>query len=177
MTRGITSLVLAFLLAACSEREGDTSAVPSTRAEASELEAAGRTVIRFLQGRVPFDSVAIADTVTLHVAPEGGGASTTYTREQLRDPSSWTVVSGGQSLKLVPPAANATLTTKTSRHFNCMEYDLASRSPELARLPHVGTKLQPADAASCLQSWNLTLVFDSTTQPRLVAALYDQWEW
>ena len=169
--------MVAFLLAACGEQEGDSRSVPATPAEASELEVAGRTVIRFLQGRVPFDSVALADTVTLHVAPEGGGGSTAYARDQLRSPSSWKVVSGSRSFSLVPPAGSGTLTTKTSRHFNCMEYDLATRSPELSRLPHVGAKLQPGDAASCLESWNLTLVFDSLRQPRLVAALYDQWEW
>ena len=174
---GTKSLVVAFLVAACSGQEGDTGAVPSTPAEASELEAAGRTVIRFLQGSVPFDSVALADSVTLHVAPEGGGGTAVYARDELRNPSNWTVVSGGRSFVLVPPAGSATLTTKTSRHFNCMEYDLASRNEDLARLPHVGTRLQSGQATSCLGSWNLTLVFDSMERPRLVAALYDQWEW
>ena len=170
-------LVVAFLFAACSGQEGDPGAVPSTPAEANELEAAGRTIVRFLQGTVPFDSVALADSVTLRVAPEGGGGSAVYARDELRNPSNWTVVSGGRSFVLVPPAGSATLTTKTSRHFNCMEYDLASRSPELARFPHVGTKLQSGQTPSCLGSWNLTLVFDSLEQPRLVAAVYDQWEW
>ena len=170
-------LVVAFLFAACSGQEGDAGAVPSTLAEANDLDAAARTVIRFLQGSAPFDSVALADSVTLHVAPEGGGGSATYARDELRNPSNWTVVSGGRSFVLVPPAGSATLTTKTSRHFNCMEYDLASRSPGLARFPHVGTKLQSGETTSCLGSWNLTLVFDSVEQPRLVAAVYDQWEW
>ncbi len=61
---------------------------------------------------------------------------------------------------------------------NCAEYPLSSRFPELARLPHVGTKLEPGDASSCLQTWNLTLVFDPNQRPpTLVAAVYDQWEW
>lgn len=172
-------LVVAFLLAACGGREGDTGSIPETASvpEAGDLSAAGNNVIRFLQGRIPFDSVALADTVTLHVAPEGGGGSSTYGREELRSPSSWRVVSGGRSFLLVPPAEATALTTKTNRHFNCTEYDLASRNAELARLPHVGTRLQPRDPKSCLESWNLTLVFDSTERPRLVAALYDQWEW
>ena len=170
-------LVVAFLFAACSGQEGDTGAVPSTATEASELNAAGRAVIRFLQGRLPFDSVALADTVTLYVAPEGGGGRAAYSRDELRNPANWTVVSGGRSFVLVPPAGSATLTTKTSRHFNCMEYALASRNPELARFPHVGTRLQSGQTTSCPGSWNLTLVFDSMEQPRLVAALYDQWEW
>jgi hypothetical protein len=171
------SLVIAFLFAACSGQGGDTDAVPSTPAEANELEVAGRTVVRFLQGRVPFDSIALADSVTLHVAPEGGGGTAAYSRDELRDPASWTVVSDGRTFSLAPPAGSATLTTKTSRHFNCMEYDLASRSADLARLPHVGARLQSGEATSCLGSWNLTLVFDSMERPRLVAALYDQWEW
>jgi hypothetical protein len=60
-----------------------------------------------------------------------------------------------------------------------MEYDLSSLYPELATLPHVGTMLTRAKAnESCLQTWNLTLVFDSgATPPTLVAVVYDQWEW
>ena len=170
-------LVVVFLLAACGGREGDRAAIPDTPAEASDLSAAANPVIRFLQGKLPFDGLALADTVTLHVAPEGGGGSSTYAREELRSPSNWRVVSGGRSFLLAPPAEATTLTTKTSRHFNCMESDLASRNAELARLPHVGTRLQPPDPKSCLESWNLTLVFDSMEQPRLIAALYDQWEW
>jgi hypothetical protein len=177
LLRRASWLVVAFLLAACGGREGDTGAVPDTPDEAADLSVAGNTVVRFLQGKIPFDSVALTDTVTLHVAPEGGGGSAVYAREELRDPSNWKVTSGGREFLLVPPAEAGTLTTKTSRHFNCMEYDFSSRSPELARLPHVGTKLEPREPNSCLQSWNLTLVFDSVERPRLVAALYDQWEW
>lgn len=173
----IKPLLVAFLFAACGGQEGDPGAVPSTPAEARELDAAGRTVVRFLQGTAPSDSVALADSVTLHVAPEGGGGTAVYARDELRNPANWTVVSRGRSYVLVPPPGSATLTTKTNRHFNCMESDLASRNAELARLPHVGTRLQSGQATSCLGSWNLTLVFDSMERPRLVAALYDQWEW
>jgi hypothetical protein len=42
----------------------------------------------------------------------------------------------------------------------------------------VGTKLEPPDFSSCLQSWNLTLMFVADeTSPTLLAAVYDQWEW
>ncbi len=178
-------LVVAFLLAACSGREGDgatdTAALADTTPPASagdaELEGAARDVIAFLQGRTPFDSLSLADSVALYVSPEGGGARSVYGREALRQPSSWKVSSGRRTFSLTPPAGSDSLTTKAGRHFNCVEYDLASRYPELARLPHVGTRLQLRDAASCLQSWNLTLVFDSAIQPRLIAAVYDQWEW
>lgn len=175
--QSIGLLLFAFLFAACGGQEGDPEPIASTPAEAGALDAAGRTVVRFLQGRVSFDSVALADSVTLHVAPEGGGGTAVHARDELRDPTSWTVVSGGRSYVLAPPPGSATLTTKTNRHFNCMEYDLASRNAELARLPHVGTRLQSGQATSCLGSWNLTLVFDSMERPRLVAAMYDQWEW
>jgi hypothetical protein len=78
----------------------------------------------------------------------------------------------------VPPHRLTKLTVKEGRHFNCLEYPLASRFPELAKLPHVGVKLEPDTARSCLQSWNATFVFDASAQsPRLVAAVYDQWEW
>ena len=43
-------VVFTFLLAACGEREGDTGAVLRTPDEAAAVEAAGRTVVRFLQG-------------------------------------------------------------------------------------------------------------------------------
>jgi hypothetical protein len=70
------------------------------------------------------------------------------------------------------------LTAKEGRHFKCLEYPLASLFPDLAKLPHVGVKLEPDNAGSCLQTWNATFVFDASTKPaRLVGAVYDQWEW
>lgn len=112
------------------------------------------------------------------VSPEGGGARTAFTREQLRHPSDWVVQSGRQRYAFAPPPGLAKLTTRLGRHFNCMEYPLSSRFAELAQLPHVGVKLEPDSIGSCLQSWNVTLVFDPAAgPPRLVAAVYDQWEW
>jgi hypothetical protein len=69
------------------------------------------------------------------------------------------------------------LTTKVGRHLNCREQPLAAKFPQLAHLPHVGTMLQPENFGSCLQTWNMTFVFDTSTRPRLVAVAYDQWEW
>ena len=69
------------------------------------------------------------------------------------------------------------LTTKVGRHFNCIEQSLATKAPLLAQLRHVGTLLELPNRTSCLQTWNVTFVFDSTDVPRLVAAVYDQWEW
>ena len=135
------------------------------------------TVIAFLQGTMPRDSVTLADSVTLYVSPEGGGGRSTYARSELSDPSAWRAGEGARTFSLVPPAKNTRLTTAPGKHLNCREYDLASRYPALARSPHVGMRLDPPQSASCLQSWNLTLVFDSATEPRLIAAVYDQWEW
>ena len=176
--------LVVFLLAACGGQEGDAGADTAAPAATiapiagdAELEAAARNVIRFLQGSTPFDSVPLADSVALYVAPEGGGGRSVYRRDALRQPSSWRVESGQRTFALTPPPGVDSLTAKAGRHFNCREYDLASRYPALARQPHVGTTLEPAQPASCLQSWNLTLVFDSTAERRLTAAVYDQWEW
>lgn len=181
---GVRWLVVALLLAACGGREGDThrdTAAPvDTAAHAAaepDIEAAARHVIAFLQEKEPFDSGRLSDSVALYVAPEGGGGRAVYAREALRLPASWTVTSGQRTYSLTPPAENDSLTLKAGRHFNCREYDLTSRYPELASQAHVGTRLMPAGQRSCLQSWNLTLVFESTAERRLTAAVYDQWEW
>jgi len=145
---------------------------------AAELESAARDLVAFLRHEAGFNRVRLADTVVLYLAPEGGGARTTFTGEQLRHPASWRVASGRLAYPFVPPPGATRRTTRAGRHFACREYPLASRYPELARLPHVGAKLEPEGAGSCLQSWNVTFVFDETARPpRLVAAVYDHWEW
>jgi hypothetical protein len=59
-----------------------------------------------------------------------------------------------------------------------MEYPLASRAPTLADLPHVGAKLDAGAGSTCLSTWNATFVFEQgVSPPRLVAVVYDQWEW
>jgi hypothetical protein len=145
----------------------------------AELDEAAKQIVAFLRGEVGFDRIRLADTVTLYVSPEGGGTRAVRTRALLRDRSNWKVRGQGKAAySLVPPNGMSKLTTRVGRHFDCHEYPLASRFLELAQLPHVGTKLEPADASSCLQTWNLTLVFDPNERPpTLVAAVYDQWEW
>ncbi len=144
----------------------------------AELESAARELIAFLRGEAAFDRIRLADTVTLVLSPEGGSTRTPLTREQLRDPARWRVASGAQTYSFVPPARVTKLTTRAGSHFNCRETPLSSRAPDLARLPHVGVKLEPENAESCLQTWNVTFVFDPAARPaRLVAAVYDQWEW
>lgn len=145
----------------------------------AELEAAATQMIGFLRGEVGFDRIRLAETVTLYVSPEGGGSRTTTSRTLLRDRSNWKVRGlGGFVHSLVPPSELTQLTTRVGRHLNCRERALSSIFAELAHFPHVGTMLAPVDASSCLQTRNLTLVFDpSERPPTLVAAVYDQWEW
>lgn len=146
---------------------------PGSRSD-SALVAAARQVGAFLRGRASFDTSLFKDTVELQVAPEGGGAQRAVASSELAERSGWTV--GGRSL--VPPADDRELAVAVGRHLSCVEAPLATRSERLARLPHVGMSLRPAEGGSCLQSWTLTLVFDTTAgSPRVVAALYDQWEW
>jgi catechol 2,3-dioxygenase-like lactoylglutathione lyase family enzyme len=183
LAAGFASLVLASCTGT-ARQEMEAVQPPSAdstthRADGTaELESAARDAIAFLRGELGFDRVHLADTVVLYLSPEGGGARTRFTREQLRDPASWKVVSGGHAYSFVPPPRLTKLTTRAGRHFNCGEYPLASRYPELARLPHAGVKLEPEAPESCLQAWNVTFVYDPATRPlRLVAAVYDQWEW
>jgi hypothetical protein len=140
-------------------------------------------VVAFLRGEVGFDRIRVADTVTLYLAPEAGGAPRTVTRAMLRDPPNWmirgpSVRPGRQGIgySFVPPKGEAELTTRVGRHMNCREYPLSSRNGELAWFPHVGVML--AYGTGCLQTRNLTLVFDPNEKPpTLIAAVYDQWEW
>jgi hypothetical protein len=141
------------------------------------LDSAAKEVVAFLQGKRPFDGITLADTVVLYLSPEGGGTRAALARESLRTPAAWTVQSNRQKYSFVPPPWTK-MTTRPGRHFNCMEYSLASRFVNLAVQPHVGVKLEPDRPASCLESWNATFVFDTAAgRPRLIAAVYDQWEW
>lgn len=141
--------------------------------------AAAGTVIDFLRGEAGFDALNLSDTLTFYLAPEGGGGTVEVPARDLRDRAGWRVRSGaGHTYGLVPPAGSSRLETRYGRHMRCFEYALEDDFPELARLPHVGTRLEPSDMSSCLQSWNLTLVFQADTlPPRLAAVVYDQWEW
>jgi hypothetical protein len=170
------------LLAAC-EREraqppraevSDTTATIAPARSDDALTVTAQKIIAFLRGEAGFDASLFADTVTLQIAPEAGGATRRIANAQLQDRNNWSV----DHWSLVPPKGSAKLTTKVGTHFRCQERSLDSVSHELAKLPHVGTKLEPDGADSCLQVWNLTLVFEGDTKtPRLVAAVYDQFEW
>ncbi len=154
------------------------SVVGASRNPAQMLERAAREIVAFLKGEVGFEKISLADTVVLYLSPEGGGTRASFARENLRTPSRWVIRSMRQSYSFVPPRTLTKMTAKAGRHFNCGEYALASRFSDLATLPHVGVKLEPETSSSCLQSWNATFVFDTIERsPRLVAAVYDQWEW
>jgi hypothetical protein len=168
------------------ERTAPEAAVPEPTPEAvtsaptdADLTSAAETIVRFLKGDTAFDAIATADTVTLRLTPEGGGTSRRVSRDSLRSLSSWHVrAPSGAVHSFAPPPPATQLTTRVGRHFNCREYSLESRFAELALLPHVGTKLEPQDTDSCLQSWNLTFVFSALPQtPILVEVIHDQWEW
>jgi hypothetical protein len=162
-----------------AQAEAGLKAAPAREVTGSDatLDSAARRVVEFLRGNAPFDQIELSDSVTLSVTPEGGGGRATFSREELRHPSAWRVRSGGRVFSLAPPSGMIKLTTKVGRHFNCNEQSLATKSPRLAELPHVGTVLEPANRTSCLQTWNTTFVFDTSDRPRVVAAVYDQWEW
>ena len=131
-------------------------------------------LIGFLRGEETLRPGALADSVTLYVAPEGGGEAVTVPAAALDDPAAWRV--GGHDL--VPPADYRERTTSPGLHWNCRPTGLDTRYPELAGSPHAGVKLEPEGASSCLQTWNATFVFDGNAErPRLMAVVYDQWEW
>jgi hypothetical protein len=162
---------------------GTADTVPLGVHSPDELDDAARAIVAFLRGEAAFDNIHLTDTVTFYMSPEGGGTPRTVAREQLRERSNWTI--RGPSLRpgrlgirysLAPSKDSAELTTRVGRHLKCAEYPLASINRDMARLPHVGVKL--AYGTSCMETTNFTLVFDPVKKPpRLVAAVYDQWEW
>jgi hypothetical protein len=163
---------------------GTPDTVPLGVHRPEELVEAAQAVIAFLRGEAGFERIRVADTVTLYLAPEAGGARRTLSRAELRNRSNWSVRmrslrrnAPGHVYSFVPHRAKAELETRVGRHLNCREYPLSSRYPELARFPHVGTTLVYS-TQSCLNTSNLTLVFDPNEKPpTLIAAVYDQWEW
>lgn len=162
-----------------SARAAAPAVADSGQPATAAIEAATRDLVAFLStGAPPFDSLALADSVELRVAPEGGGARRRVPREALRERAAWGIDGSGVRYSLVPPPGYTSATMRAGRHFACQEAALEARAPDLAPRPHVGVRLQPPVAESCLQSWNATFVFDSGAgRPRLQAVVYDQWEW
>ena len=160
---------LGLIVTACADETADP---------AKSLETAASETARFLAGYTRFDELDLADTVTLHIAPDGGGGTARLAREQLRDRTAWQVESAGRTQSFVPRGINTRLVPAVGKYMNCQPSELKTRFPQLANHPHVGVRLDPANAKSCLQSWNATFVYDTTGgRTRLIAAIYDQWEW
>jgi hypothetical protein len=180
---GSTSAASATDSAASSSRSAPPAATARSRAQRTALEDAARRMVSFLAGdATTLDTLALADIVELHLPPEGAGtsagASVKRPRAALRDRGAWRIQAGNTSYSFVPPNGLTLTTARAGTHFNCREMPLASRAPSLASQPHVGVRLEPPEPKSCLDGWNATFVFDTTgTRPRLIAALYDQWEW
>ena len=151
----------------------DSVVVP--REVVSPLDSAARAVLGYLRGEG--GTIVLADTVALYVGKEAGGTRTAYPRAQLAHPSMWVARSNRGNYRFMPPSTLGKLTVKPGVHFICTEHKLAESFPELAKRPHVGVKLESDVGDSCLQSWNVTFVFDDSIKPRLIAAVYDQFEW
>jgi hypothetical protein len=170
----------AVLLLACSRGAAPEPppdlppAAGGTVHEYAYLTDAVEHFVRFLQGREALDPALVDDSVALHVAPEGGGGLRRLARHELTEAAAWRV----GEYAFVPPAALPSKTVAPGLHFSCMPGSLAEVQPDLAPLPHVGVRLAASDDASCLQTWNATFVFSRDPErPRLVAVVYDQWEW
>ena len=145
---------------------------------AQGLEDDATSIARFLSGHARFDAFQVADSVDLLVAPDGGGGRARLSRDQLRDPVAWKVESGGRTRSFVPRGLSTRLVTSPGQYMNCQPSELRTRFPNLAAYPHVGVRLEPPRVRSCLETWNATFVFDTTGgRRRLIAAVYDQWEW
>ena len=140
----------------------------SLRDEAAEI-------IEFLRGSAALDASLLADSVSFWVAAEGGGAVRVVARNVLQARSEWHV----GEYNLVPPSSLTEITFQPGAHINCREMSLGSRFPEIGGLPHVGVRFALPGTASCLQTWNITLVFQEQEagQHKLIGVAYDQWEW
>jgi hypothetical protein len=164
---------------AADKDAGDAAeATIGASAQDSALRSAAEGVVAFLRGEAEYESLNLADTVELVLPAEGGGTRRRVDRETLRNRRSWFVEANGQQYSFMPPADFAEIRVASGRHFNCVEGPLAARVPDLASLPHIGVRAEPSRIESCMQGWNATFVFDNVAgEPRLSAAVYDQWEW
>lgn len=175
----LCALAIAMSGCAGSEPEPQQDGDPPGPAEGTVheyayLEDEVRHLLEFLRGDAPLREDALADSVTLYVAPEGGGEMLAVAGGELLRPAAWRV--GSHSL--VPPAGLGDTRLTPGLHSRCQAAPLETTFPDLADYPHVGVRLARDEAASCLQTWNATFVFDEDAlAPRLIAVVYDQWEW
>lgn len=178
----------ALSLVACTERterdgpgppEPERAPAPTVDADTMALIGAAGRIVAFLRGAAPFNELDMADTVVFRLPPDAGGARRGFARAMLDSPSNWRIpAEADREYSLVPPPGLTESSFRPGTHLNCLERPLATVAPDLARMPHVGVQLRPPEAASCLQSWTATFVFaPETDPPRLIAVVYDQWEW
>ena len=140
---------------------------------------AAKRVLAFLRGEGTLDGVALADQVRL-VAPISPWSARKISGDSRHQRGEWYVVWRGNRYALTPPARRAELKTREGYHLLCdMPRSLASIGMwRYTTSPHVGTTLVFQPRESCLQTWNLTFVFDAVKEePTLIAVVYDQWEW
>lgn len=184
----VTALTFVVATSCADQPLGSTSEVSPASTPAptgvhteAELEEAAREIVSFLRGRSQLSSfrhTRFAQTVTLVLAPEGGGDQSEKGRDKLADIVNWKVHSESldADYRFAPPDGNADVDVSVGRHRNCLEYEMSSRAEDFSDLPHVGVTLRYGDG--CLQTWNLSFVFDpSRRPPTLIAVVYDQWEW
>jgi hypothetical protein len=119
----------------------DSSSTSSATSQDSALRAATERIVAFLQGSADFNALSLADSVTLILPAEAGGARRRVARDELRDRSAWSIDANGPQYSLVPPAGLTEMRIVPGRHINCIEGSLATRIPELAGSPHVGVHL------------------------------------
>jgi hypothetical protein len=157
-------------------------------AQDDALTRAAERLVAFLRGEAELSEIRLARTVTLRLAT---GDEATFQGRELRDPHAWKVTSEGFSMtyrfvptlcyeSIEPCSESVSPRLAVGKHFQCLEYSLGDfAAPRFAHLPHVGAMLMPSsDSSSCLDSWNVTFIFDpDLTPPTLIAAVYDQWEW
>lgn len=164
---------LALLIAVGAAACADEKPTPEARLEQAASQAA-----RFLAGYESFAKLDLADSVDLYIAPDGGGDRVRMARAQLADRNAWQVQGIRRTQSFVPTGMRTRLVPAVGKYMNCMPSDMRTRFPQLASSPHVGVKLEPPNAKSCLEAWSLTFVYDTTGgRTRLIAAIYDQWEW
>lgn len=163
--------------ATAGESATASTATAATAAAVAPMDSAARAIIAFLRREKAFSTIELADTVEIYVGKDAGAMRTVYARQDLQRPSLWVARSRLGNYKLAPPSTHVVPSIKRGVHFNCTERKLAESFPQLARRPHVGVMLEPEFRENCNQTWNVTFVFDDSIRPRLVAAIYDQFEW
>jgi hypothetical protein len=179
----LTSMAVFFLvlLSACTPpgapNQNEITTQESETGATADFRTATRDLVAFLRGDSEHHAVAMADSIQLVIAPEGGGLRREIRAEDLATRETWVIDGGGRAISIVPSQRDAEVELTVGRHRNCGEFPLETVAEDLADSPHVGVTLYYG-RQSCLQTWNATFVYSpDATEPTLIAAVYDQWEW